>query len=77
VLAVSIRAGAFFMLPFLIIWLGWLVPGRQRIFLAHGNHIRADFCGGFRSFNVLLPRLITEQSGALSAIFPGCFTGRR
>lgn len=44
---VSIRAGAFFMLPFLIIWLGYVL-GRQEIFLAHGNHLRAGFRCRFR-----------------------------
>jgi hypothetical protein len=76
VLAVSIRAGAFFMLPFLIIWLGWLFRGGKKFSWRMAIIFGLIFVAAFGAFNVLLPRLITEQSGATFGNFSWMLYGQ-
>ncbi|MDK2980473.1 MAG: hypothetical protein PWQ55_820 [Chloroflexota bacterium] len=58
VLALSIRAGAFFMLPFVILWWGWLQrgdkwrPWKQMVILG------LVLVAAFALFNTLLPRVL-------------------
>ena len=76
VLAVSIRAGAFFMLPFLIIWLGWLFRGDRKFSWRNAIIFGLIFVAAFGASNLLLPRLITEQSGATFGNFSWMLYGQ-
>ncbi len=76
VLAVSIRAGAFFMLPFLIIWLGWLFRGDRKFSWRMAIIFGLVFVAAFGAFNLLLPRLITEKSGATFGNFSWMLYGQ-
>ncbi len=75
-LAISIRAGAFFMLPFLILWLGWLFRGEKKFSWRMAILFGMVFVMAFGAFNILLPRLITEQSGATFGNFSWMLYGQ-
>ena len=75
-LAISIRAGAFFMLPFLILWLGWLFRGERKFSWRMAIIFGLIIVAAFGAFNVLLPHLITEQSGATFGNFSWMLYGQ-
>ena len=58
VLALSIRAGAFFMLPFLILWWGWLHRGEKWLPWKKMVVLGLILVIAFAAFNMLVPRLL-------------------
>ncbi len=76
VLAISIRAGAFFMLPFLILWLGWLLRGDKRFSWRAASIFGLILTAAFGAFNLLLPRLIADKSGATFGNFSWMLYGQ-
>lgn len=64
ILAISIRAGAFFMLPLLVIWLGWHLRGSKRISFSAAAVYGAVLLVLFLAANVLFPRLTTEPGAS-------------
>ncbi|BBB47909.1 hypothetical protein [Pelolinea submarina] len=58
VLALSIRAGAFFMLPFLILWWGWLNRTGKRFSLKKMVSFTLILMAAFVLSNMLVPRLL-------------------
>jgi hypothetical protein len=75
-LAVSIRTGAFFMLPTLILWSGWLFRGQKRFsFWAAGVSALASVAA-FAVMNVLYPRLVVEPGGVTFGNFAYALYGQ-
>ena len=58
VLALSIRAGAFFMLPFLIFWWGWLHRGEKWLPWKKMIVLGLIWVAAFVTFNTLIPRVL-------------------
>jgi hypothetical protein len=58
VLALSIRAGAFFMLPFLIFWWGWLHRGGKWLPWKKMVILGLILVAAFIAFNTLIPRAL-------------------
>ena len=58
VLALSIRAGAFFMLPFLIFWWGWLHRGGKWLPWKKMVILGLILAAAFVAFNTLIPRAL-------------------
>jgi hypothetical protein len=58
VLALSIRAGAFFMLPFLILWWGWLHRGEKWLPWKKMVVLGLILVAAFAAFNILVPRAL-------------------
>jgi hypothetical protein len=57
-LAVSARAGAFFIFPILALWVGWVLRGEKRFSLFPAILVLAIFTGGFFILNSLYPRAL-------------------
>ena len=64
ILAISIRAGAFFILPFLVIWLGWHLRGSKRLSFSTATAYGTILLVLFLAANVLFPRLTTEPGAS-------------
>ena len=58
VLALSIRAGAFFMLPFIIFWWGWLHRGEKWLPWKKMVVLGLILVAAFAAFNMLVPRML-------------------
>jgi hypothetical protein len=76
ILAISIRAGAFFMLPFLLLWLGWLFRGNKKFSWRAFITFSLIFMIAFGLFNVVLPGAITEKSGSTFGNFSWMLYGQ-
>jgi len=57
-LAVSARAGAFFIFPILALWVGWVLRGEKRFALLPAVVVLVIFVAGFVTLNSLYPRLL-------------------
>lgn len=76
VLAVSIRAGAFFTLPFLIFWLGWRLRGSKKISIPIIAAYGAILLAVFLAANMLFTRLVTEQGDSTFGNFSWMLYGQ-
>jgi hypothetical protein len=76
VLAISIRAGAFIMLPFLILWLAWHFNGGTKISFRKLLIFALILLAAFAVFNMVLPRLITEQGDSTFGNFSWMLYGQ-
>lgn len=76
ILAVSIRAGAFFMLPFLILWLGWLFRGDKKISIKMMVVFSVILLAAFVIFNMLFTRIVTEAGDSTFGNFSWMLYGQ-
>lgn len=67
-LALNARAGAFFLLPILILWTGWLLRKNNRISWKTAFYAACFVAAGF-TLNILLTRLLAVPSGIPFANF--------
>lgn len=76
VLAVSIRAGAFFILPFLVFWLGWRLRGEKKISLKIIMIYGVILLAIFLIANMIFTRLTTEQGDSTFGNFSWMLYGQ-
>ena len=76
VLAVSIRAGAFFILPFLVLWLGWRLRGKKKFSISVAAAYGAILLAVFLVANMLFTRLVTEQGDSTFGNFSWMLYGQ-
>ena len=76
VLALSIRAGAFFILPLLILWLGWLFRGEKKISFKMLVVFSVIFLAAFIIFNMVFPRMVTAQGDSTFGNFSWMLYGQ-
>ena len=62
-LAVSARAGAFFIFPALILWAGWVFRKDQRFSFKIAAVVTTIVILAFLTFNVIYPKLVVEPGG--------------
>jgi hypothetical protein len=63
-LAVSARAGAFFIFPMLALWVGWLFRGSKRFSLLYFTIFLTLLVAGYYIFNTIYPRLVGVPEGS-------------
>ena len=76
ILALSIRAGAFFILPLLILWLGWLFRGEKNISFKMLVVFSVIFLAAFILFNMVFPRMVTAQGDSTFGNFSWMLYGQ-
>ena len=76
VLALSIRAGAFFMLPLLVLWLGWRFRGKQKFSLKMFLIFALILLAIFFTVNTLFTRMVTEQGDSTFGNFSWMLYGQ-
>jgi hypothetical protein len=59
IIAISVRAGAFFMVPFLILWIGWIFRKGNKLAFAKMGIFILVFIVEFAFANIIFPRLVT------------------
>ncbi len=62
--AVSARAGSFFIFPMLALWAGWLFRGTKRFSVAPVTVILAILLAGYGMVNAVYPRLVGVPEGS-------------
>ncbi|MBN1451342.1 MAG: hypothetical protein JW963_10040 [Anaerolineales bacterium] len=62
--AVSARAGAFFIFPLLALWAGWMFRGAKRFSLLAFSLLFAMLVGGYFFINTVYPRLVGVPQGS-------------
>lgn len=62
--AVSARAGAFFIFPFLAIWVGWVFRGKKRFSLLPAVGILVILAAGYFVVNTVYPSLLGVPEGS-------------
>ena len=62
--AISARAGAFFIFPMLALWVGWVFRGAKRFSLLSAVVILVIFVAGFFILNSVYPRLLGVPEGS-------------
>jgi hypothetical protein len=75
-LAVSIRTGAFFMLPSLILWAGWAFRGENRFSYKVAGVAALTVTTAFAMMNVIYPRLVVEPGGVTFGNFAYALYGQ-
>jgi len=60
-LALSIRAGAFFILPMLVLWAGWTFRGTGKFSMRWAGIAVLVSAAAFVTMNVIYPRLVVER----------------
>jgi hypothetical protein len=73
---ISIRAGAFFIFPGLIIWAGWAFRGEKRFSYRAALMATLTTVGAFLLMNVIYPRLVVAPGGATFANFAYALYGQ-
>ena len=76
VLALSIRAGAFFMLPFLVLWLGWRFRGEKKFSLRMFLIFAIVLLAVFFTVNTFFTRMVTEQGDSTFGNFSWMLYGQ-
>jgi len=76
ILALSIRAGAFFMLPGLVLWLGWLMRAERKFSLKWMLIFSFVMIGVFLLANLVFPRLVSEGGGSAFGNFSWMLYGQ-
>jgi len=64
ILAISIRAGAFFMLPLIVFWLGWHFRGKKKTSISITIAFAVVLLAFFLIANIIFPRLVTEEGAS-------------
>jgi hypothetical protein len=62
-LAVSERAGAFFVFPLLVVWAGWAWRGEERFAWRQASLALGTVVIGYAAFNMLFSKLVVEPGG--------------
>jgi hypothetical protein len=62
--AISARAGAFFIFPLLAIWVGWIFRGKKRFSLLPAAAILGILAAGYIVVNTVYPRLLGVPEGS-------------
>jgi len=75
-IGISIRAGAFFILPLIVLWAGWVFRGEKRFSLKPAAIVAAAGIASFLLANIIFPRLITAPGGMTFANFSGTLYGQ-
>jgi hypothetical protein len=75
-LGISIRAGAFFILPLIVIWAGWAFRGEKRFALKPAAIVAVAGIASFLLANIIFPRLMTAPGGVTFANFSGTLYGQ-
>ena len=74
--AVSARAGAFFIFPFLVLWAGWAFRKTKRFSFQVAGIAALTVLGSYLLVNTVYPRLIGIPRARLLEILRGSFMGR-
>ncbi|HTX78840.1 MAG TPA: hypothetical protein VMC62_04190 [Longilinea sp.] len=75
-IGISIRAGAFFILPLLVLWVGWALRGKKRFALKPAAVVAAAGVASFLLANIIYTHLITAPGGETFGNFAGALYGQ-
>ena len=76
VIAISVRAGAFFILPFLVLWVGWLYRQDKRLAWKRMGLFAMIFLAEYVLANFLFPHLVTAPGASTFGNFSWILYGQ-
>lgn len=76
VIAISVRAGPFFILPLLILWIGWVFKTENKLAFKHMALFGLLFSAEFLAVNFLFPRLVTATDSSTFGNFSWMLYGQ-
>jgi len=76
VIAVSVRAGPFLMLPMLVLWIGWAYRAEKKLAFKQMALFALFFAAEFLAINILFPRLVTTAGSSTFGNFSWMLYGQ-
>jgi hypothetical protein len=76
IIAISVRAGAFFMIPVLILWIGWIFRKGKKLDLIKMGTFALIFILIFAFANIFFPRLVTAPGASTFGNFSWTLYGQ-
>ena len=76
VIAISVRAGPFFMLPMLVLWIGWAFRSGNKLPLKQMALFTLLLAAEFLAVNIIFPRLVTTTSSSTFGNFSWMLYGQ-
>ena len=76
VIAISVRAGPFFMLPMLVLWIGWAFRSGKKLPLKQMALFTLLLAAEFLAVNIIFPRLVTTAGSSTFGNFSWMLYGQ-